>query len=209
MNPILDTLLTDIPIGISVGTLLAKYLNKDIKKDIIKEVASGDTINAADYVAEYYPDINIVSTPEQIDSNKNLGALQKFFLKKMENNAAYIPMGESSIIATPKDVNKYILGHELGHHIDIKGKKMGPVATMLNMSGIDDFTGKTVDLERNAWEKSPIKEENNKLRDLNMTAYENAKNYARLGAIAGLGVGVARNFIGPKKILEMIRGHIR
>lgn len=163
------------------------------------------------YVAKHTPDIKIISTKKDVDESK-LNFLNKFFLKlqmpeegEKWDNAFYIPNKEHSAVVVPEKVNKYILGHELGHHKDLAGTN-GP---MFSSGLMGALTGRTVDVERNAWEKSPIKidEKGQEIKDVALGSYENMQKYMRLGFGLGLVAGAAKAF-GPK-VLDMIRGNIR
>ena len=115
-------------------------------------------------------------------------------------------MDEDSSVIVPKNVNKYILGHELGHHEDLKGKDLGFLSTGLTGTAL----GRVVETERKAWEKSPVEidEKGQEVKDIALGSYENAEKYVRIGFGLGLAASAAKHF-GPK-VLDIIRnGNIR
>ena len=198
----------DASLGGSIGAFAGSLMYKDQYDRLQGIMASKDNaVNAKEYVAKYSPDLKTISTRADIDKS-NLNFIEKWLLKRSVpekdkdwDNAFYLPNKEESSVIVPKKVNKYILGHELGHHKDMKGEEPG----FLYGDLLGALTGKTVDLERKAWEKSPVEidEGGREIKDLALGSYENLQKYIRLGFGAGLAIGAARAF-GPK-VLEMIR----
>lgn len=201
----------DATTGASIGSIAGSLMyHKEYEKlqDIMK--SKENNIDAKEYVAKYAPDLATISTKKDAEKS-NLGTIDKWLLKQMIpdngkwDNAFYIPNKETSAVAVPKKVNQYILGHELGHHKDMKGVNPG----ILTRGNIGLITGKLVDSERAAWEKSPIEidEKGKEVQDLALGSYENLQKYVRIGFGLGLAASAAKLF-GPK-VLDAIRGNIR
>lgn len=199
----------DASLGASVGGAagsLMYHKEYDKLQDILE--SKEGTVDAKEYVAKYAPGLATLSTKKDVEKS-DLGTIDRWLLKNMIpkngkwDNAFYIPNDESSAVAVPKKVNPYILGHELGHHADMKGK-----TPIFSRGTIGLLSGRTVDTERKAWEKSPIEidEKGKEVQDLALGSYENLQKYVRIGFGLGLAAGATRMF-GPK-ILDIIRGKI-
>lgn len=213
-HPVTQTA-SDLGTGSFVGgTLMGSLMTRDKHKKLKELMASKeDQVSAEDYVAEHVPGVTLISSKEDVDKNKHLSAIDKFLLRlsvpekgKDWQGAFYSPMENNSIIAASEKINKHVLGHEMGHHIDLGGKEPG----FLDTGTIGAVLGRELDLERKAWDKSPVEmdERGKEIRDLALGTYESSKKYERLGLGFGLGIVAAKKF-GPK-ILELIRsGNIR
>jgi hypothetical protein len=204
---------SDASLGASVGGFAGSLMYKDEYEKLKEIMASKENqVKAEEYVAKYAPGLDLISTRGDVEKNKNFNFLEKFILKhsipkgnKAWDNAFYLPAGDHSAVLVPKKVNPYIIGHEMGHHRDLEGKEPGFFST--GLTGL--LTGKTVDMERKAWEKSPVEidEKGKEVKDLALGSYENLQKYVRLGFGLGLAAGATKAF-GPK-VLELIRGNVR
>ena len=210
---ILDHPIMDAMTGISLGGLLGNRMYKD-KRDRLTELMAKEEgqVNAEDIVAEYSPDLDVVSTRDDVKKIKDINFIERFALKHMIpeddkpwDNAFYLPIKGNEAVVVPKKVSPHVVGHEIGHHRDFEGDVPGFFET----GRIGTLRGKVLDMERRAWEKSPIEldETGEEMKGLALGAYENKQKYTRIGLGFGLGIIAARRF-GPK-VLEMIRGNIR
>jgi hypothetical protein len=173
----------------------------------IREAISKDTVDPEKIVAKYEPNVSIISNKKEL-SESNIGLLNKLFTRSLVmredpekwRSLAVGEKGGKEYVLAPKKVNKYLLGHELGHLESIRAGNEPSILS--NAFGVGLITGKTLKEEEKAWERSPI-EGGEELKDLTLGRYKTIQDLFRIGAGLGAAYAATRHF-GPK-ILEYLR----
>jgi len=140
-----------------------------------KEKSLGETkkdlVPAIETVKEHAPELYVATNKEDILKG-DLTKFQKFLVKTIHaksmgqifegNNAAYVPLKNTSMIISPKMVNKSVIGHEIGHHVDAQKKQFRLLDQFINSKK-----------EQRAWELSPFQGEKDKtVSDIMLNTYK-------------------------------------
>ena len=161
--------------------------------------AKGDLVPAAETVKQYAPEVYVATNMDDIQKS-NLSAFKKLLLNTLYSksirkafdgeNAYYIPSPKSPIIISPKMVNKSIIGHEMGHHIEAGKRRFSVLDSILNSRS-----------ENRAWESSPFRSETDE--DLRRNALETYKGSDKI-MLGGLSAGIGA-YLLPSLILKAFR----
>jgi len=190
-------------LGMSVADLASWQSANAVKNELQK-----DTVDAEKVVHQYVPNAKIISNKEQLDKiKKNFGLLDRLSLSLAYPNDEYIKKGPAHLIdkngneffIAPKRLNRYAIGHEIGHALDFKEHPYG-ISDLLKKYILLNTTSR----EKAAWEKSPIQAKDDELiKSKALGGYETKQQFARGGFLAGGGLYGAYK-LGPK-ILQYLR----
>lgn len=140
-------------------------------------------------IVKKYPEISVVTTKKQLKAVENINPIRRFILgfsTPIEDNAMYSQSKSSPIVVLPKRVNRYILGHELGHHESFKEKQ-----------GLDfwkrfhrDWVEPEYTEEIRAWDKSPYAKGKGEegIRDIALKTYKTQYDADRIARNIGISV---------------------
>lgn len=191
-------------LGGGVASVANLQKNRDVKKEIPLH-----TVNALKEIQKHAPDAVLLSTKEDIEKNKNkVGFITRILMnilyptdKAVAENPSFIKGKEGTrFFVLPKEVNKQVLGHEVGHYLDYEKKPFG-ASDLLNSLLLDETSR-----EKAAWEASPFERKTPEEKLLEQNAigtYQAGQTGKRVGALAGGGLYGAYK-LGPK-ILEYLR----
>ena len=137
---------------------------------------TNDLVDAVAITKKHAPDIHVATSKNEIDKIDASNIEKKILLSAMKfiekgENAAYTPIG-NGIILSPKKINRSLIGHEMGHHFDIKKNpiKVPPVLK----------TG----MEERGWAASPFQDDESKrISKIMLGTYKGADKIA-IGATA-------------------------
>jgi hypothetical protein len=143
-------------IGAMPGAALAAtglFENIPAYKKVVSQI-SDNPVSAKDVAKKYAPDLYVATSKEDLDGLKfnffKKRLVENLYSKAFKGRNAYYMLGKNPMIMSPDKVNKYVLGHEIGHHLDLSdsgGKRRL----------IDHFVSSPMEVR--AWKRSPFKEE--------------------------------------------------
>ena len=134
--------------GLIGGGIAANKLNETPARAMTTE----DLVDTVSTIEQLQPGGRVFTTPDSVESDKGLKNWQKQAIKDLiqrGNNAYYMPMFDA-IVGPPK-LNKYFVGHEVGHRIV---DKSGHGPNMLQRILLNSFGGTSDEIK--AWEASPF-----------------------------------------------------
>ena len=195
---------TDALIGASAGSTVGSFVAGSVPNKKMKNIENFFNTNAVDskkYVKKRFPSINVITNKADLKKS-NMGPIKKLILGKSVDyvekggkNAMYMP-GTNSIVVSKK-VNPKVIGHEIGHYIDLKDK--GFIKRMVgNMPMFGQYKS-----EAAAWDKAPFKEslkerflpglrkKNIALKDAALSSYSRLRTGSRVGGAIGAAGGLA------------------
>jgi len=159
--------------GIGYGNVTSLIANIKAAKEIEKKIKE-DIVPAKTIIKKYAPDV--VHIGDEDTAKKNLSTFKRIIVKPgLEGRGAFYVSGKKPIIVTAKNINKSILGHEIGHHFDRPVSFKGKVKNIFRS---------TVKREQEAWDKSPIKVDP-KVKDVALGTYKTLAKHQNIGALIG------------------------
>lgn len=136
--------------GIALAGMGVKQLQESHGKAL--KAMKTDLVEPKAFAKKHAPNLFVATTNEDIDKIPVAPIYRKALksaLSQMEGrNAGYVSIGDQKFILSPKLVNRSLLGHEIGHHIDLSKKKRSILDAVLQLPE-----------ERRAWEASPFQDE--------------------------------------------------
>jgi len=166
-----------------------KRIFPEAKKEFQKDPQSAKKLR--EEIAVKYPEISVVSTEKQLKAVKNMNPIRRFIVGltvPVEDNAVYSPSKVSPVVVLPKKINRYVLGHELGHHESFKEKQGLGFWEKLYRSTIEPEYKEEV----RAWEKSPYAKGKGEkvIKDIALATYKTQDDADRIARNIGIGIGV-------------------
>lgn len=175
--------------GSLVGLVGTELLNK---KDLetVKRLNKENLVDPSKIIAEYGDGIKYVKDKRNLKGT-NLSPISRFGIKKilknkklLEGNAFYVPTKSGKALILSKDsANKFLVGHEIGHHYDFKDKDIKNKLRRLFRT--------TMTREKEGWKRSPFAGQpgESELKDPALRTYKRIAIYPTIGAVSGAAIG--------------------
>lgn len=186
-----------VGIGAAVGAAYGAAIGTASLGDTrtkLRKVMATNTVDTKKFVAKTgIKNVTVITSKAELYKQKNLSPMQKRLMlgsviaAEKGNNAAAGNLGGKDFLIASKRVNASVIGHELGHTID--RRQVGVVPYNKKYSRL--ITGGKLELEKRAWELSPVKSQAG--REDALKTYSRVQNAARVGLVTG---AAAAFFIG-------------
>lgn len=155
-----------------------------------------DLVNAQEMVDKHAPGVLVASTKRDLKKVPDITPKQRKALEglldfaKRSGNAAYIR--NRATIVSPKMVNRSMIGHEIGHSIDIPKRDPSTIDNLLRSR-----------VEEAAWDASPFKDEKAlAARKRMLGTYKGGDKVILGGTIAGTGAAAMMALPSLMKLLK-------
>lgn len=138
-------------VGAAPGVVVAAIASANKKKHDLaaRAIMKTNLVPAKDTIKHYAPDTYVATSKEDVESspleNWQKILINKFHSRVFSGGSPFYVNTKNPIIISPRLVNKELIGHEIGHKIDITKNKR----TIL-----DEFVPSIS--ERRAWQQSPF-----------------------------------------------------
>lgn len=183
-------------LGALPGMAVAGYGTYELGKSApAYEKMKGNLVDAKSTVKKHAPDVIVATAKKDLKQIAKNEREEKFLQNlldyvKKQKNAVYIS-GRNAIVSPPK-VNKSLIGHEIGHSIDISKRGQTPVDAF--------FQTRT---EEGGWKESPFQDPESKaLSKLMLHSYRGGDKIKAGGILTGAGITAS---LALPSILKMLK----
>ena len=166
-----------------VGGVLSA--SKDMKE--IAKIQKKDIGNTKEIIKKYAPDVKHITSSGELKKQKinflAKGMIRKSIFESKTPNIFYLKKTKKRppLIISKGNVNKGIIGHEIGHHNDFSDPGF--------KNKLRRFFRTEYKRETEAWKRSPIKDDS-ELKKYPLATYKKKAIGGAIGTTAGVGAGV-------------------
>jgi len=197
--------LMGLGLGGSVFGTIAQKKIEDITPEFAKkmEQSSASVRDLRKKVKELHPEVSVITKKKELKKMKDVNVLRKILLgmfTPIEENALYSSSKKSPIVILPDTgkINKYVLGHELGHHRSYKELQDKGLLTKIKRHFEPDLKE-----EHRAWELSPFagQKREEKIKELALQTYTEADKAGKRARATALAVAAPTAVVVNKDLI--------